>query len=240
MSDNSLVPSIPAANPAANPAATPAAAPAATPAADTAPAAIVRRACAEDAASFLVFMLGLSALSTRQRFRGAAVAPMSMSMATQLCTVDGARHQAWLAWGSHGDSVAVVGEARFEVSVCGRNAKLAIAVADDWQGRGVGRALMNELLTAARAAGVSDLHGEVLNDNLRMQAFMRRHGFDIDTFEGGNAVRMTRILGAHSLNAHSLNAHSPSPTAARPMGWLRSTLADFSTRRMRPARTHAD
>ncbi len=229
MSVNSLVPIIPAATPAA----TPAAAPAAAPAADTAPAAIVRRACAEDAASFLVFMLGLSALSTRQRFRGAAVAPMSM--ATQLCTVDGARHQAWLAWGSHCDSAAVVGEARFEVSVCGRNAKLAIAVADDWQGRGVGRALMDELLTAARAAGLSDLHGEVLNDNLRMQAFMRRHGFDIDTFEGGNAVRMTRILGAHSLNAHSL-----SPSAARPLGWLRSTLADFSTRRMRPARTHAD
>jgi len=162
------------------------------PIAVTAPS--LRRACAKDATALSAFFRGLSANSRRLRFHGGCVAT-TPAMALRLCAVDGRGHQAWLAWVGNGDDAVVVGEARFVVSACGRSAELAIAVADDWQGRGVAQALMRQLLDAARAAGVSDLYGEVLDDNLRMQAFMRGLGFEVDLFARSNPLRMSRDLG---------------------------------------------
>jgi RimJ/RimL family protein N-acetyltransferase len=47
-------------------------------------------------------------------------------------------------------------------------AEFAIAVADDWQGRGVGTALLNELSERAREEGVRRFSAIVLSDNHRM------------------------------------------------------------------------
>ena len=55
---------------------------------------------------------------------------------------------------------------------------LGITVRSDWQGRGVGHALMDALLDYAdRWAGVLRLELTVYADNLRAQALYRRHGF---------------------------------------------------------------
>ncbi len=157
------------------------------------PALSLRRACAADAAALSAFLQRLSVRSRRLRFHGACAAA-SPSLAQKLCAVDGVRHQAWLAWAGDGDAAVLVGEARFVVSACGQSAELAIAVADAWQGQGVAPALMQQLLAAAAAAGVFNLYGDVLDQNPRMQAFMRRHGFEADLFARGDVLRMTRDL----------------------------------------------
>jgi GNAT superfamily N-acetyltransferase len=163
------------------------------------PTAQLRPARADDAAAVRGFLQGLSAASRRQRFHG-HINPQSPTLALQLCRVDGVRHQAWLAWVGAGDHAQVVGEARF---VCSADAdagpgaaELAMVVADDWQGSGLADALMGQLLQAAAMAGVRRLYGEVLDSNVRMQAFLRRHGFEADAFAGGDGLRMARAPAA--------------------------------------------
>lgn len=163
------------------------------------PMATLRAARAADAAAISGFLQGLSAATRRLRFHGSCN-PRSAALALQLCQVDGVRHQAWLAWVGQGEDAVVVGEARF---VCAADAdagpaaaELAITVADDWQGRGVADALMRQVLAAAAMAGVHYLYGDVLDGNVRMQAFMRRHGFEADLFARGEVLRMSRAPAA--------------------------------------------
>lgn len=162
-------------------------------------AASLRPARAEDAAAVGSFLQGLSAASRRQRFHGHCN-PKSAALALGLCRVDGVRHQAWLAWAGQGDDAVVVGEARFvrgsDAEGASGAAELAIMVADGWQGTGLADALMAHLLQAAAAAGVNMLYGEVLDSNVRMQAFMRRHGFEADPFACGEVLRMARAPAA--------------------------------------------
>ena len=76
---------------------------------------------------------------------------------------------------STGDAVAVVRyvEVPGEPSV----AEIAATVADDWQGVGLGRALLGQLTARAREEGYSTLRANVLADNKRAIAMLLRAGF---------------------------------------------------------------
>ncbi|HZQ16836.1 MAG TPA: GNAT family N-acetyltransferase [Gaiellaceae bacterium] len=56
----------------------------------------------------------------------------------------------------------------------GESAEVAFAVADDWQGRGVGRVLVDRLAADARAAGIRRFTATVTGDNPRSAALLRR------------------------------------------------------------------
>jgi GNAT superfamily N-acetyltransferase len=56
----------------------------------------------------------------------------------------------------------------------GTSAEVACAVADEYQGRGVGRTLLEELSTLARAAGITELRATVVGDNPRMVSLLTR------------------------------------------------------------------
>lgn len=58
----------------------------------------------------------------------------------------------------------------------GVTAEFAIVVADDWQGVGLGAALMRRLMAFARRNGVRLLFGDVLADNAPMLALIQRLG----------------------------------------------------------------
>jgi acetyltransferase len=58
-----------------------------------------------------------------------------------------------------------------------RKAEFALVVGDPWQGKGVGRRLMQRCLDAARDYGVETLRGEVLAENSEMLALCRSLGF---------------------------------------------------------------
>lgn len=53
----------------------------------------------------------------------------------------------------------------------------AVAVADAWQGKGIGRRLIRRLVESARQAGLRVLRGDVLSENRRMLALLRDAGF---------------------------------------------------------------
>jgi acetyltransferase len=76
-----------------------------------------------------------------------------------------------------GGGRAFAGVARYHENPDRISAEYAIVVHDDWQNQGVGRALMQRLIAAARRKGLARLEGAVLAENARMLAFVRSLGF---------------------------------------------------------------
>lgn len=121
-----------------------------------------------DAEAERAFFNGLSLDSRHQRFH-VGMAAIGPGLLRQLVETDPQRHVALVAE-SEG---RVVADARYVIEA-GRPeaAEFAIAVADAWQGLGLGRALLEELQRRARAQGLSELYGDVLPDNHRMRSLL--------------------------------------------------------------------
>ena len=66
---------------------------------------------------------------------------------------------------------------RYAPNADGETAEFALAVADDWQGKGLGHALLERLCDAARAAGYRALYGHILDANREMLELARHLGF---------------------------------------------------------------
>jgi GNAT superfamily N-acetyltransferase len=102
-----------------------------------------------------------------------------------LTEVDHRRHEAVIAF-----DVATgqaVGTARYvRDSYDQRIAEPAVTVVDEWQGRGLGRALLERLVSHARAQGVQEFRATVLADNEPMLQLLRRSA-EIEELEVGQA-----------------------------------------------------
>jgi len=122
------------------------------------------------------FLLELSDAARRHRFHGAVNACSSGLLRLMTCA-DGTRHVAWVVVTLDADGQRLLGEARFVVDADGREAEIAMAVADDCCGRGIADRLVRTLMAAAAARGVRRLRAEVELSNRRMRDFVRRHGF---------------------------------------------------------------
>ncbi|HEX7055469.1 MAG TPA: bifunctional acetate--CoA ligase family protein/GNAT family N-acetyltransferase [Burkholderiales bacterium] len=88
---------------------------------------------------------------------------------------------------------AFVGVGRYSPNADGETAEFALAVADAWQGKGIGRRLLERLCAAARAAGYRALFGHILEANHEMLDLARRLGF-VEHSRGGVEVTVVRRL----------------------------------------------
>jgi acetyltransferase len=52
-------------------------------------------------------------------------------------------------------------------------------IADAWQGRGIGRRLLEKLIAVARNRGIGRIYGDVLATNAGMLALARQLGFNL-------------------------------------------------------------
>jgi GNAT superfamily N-acetyltransferase len=75
-------------------------------------------------------------------------------------------------------------------------AEIACAVADEWQGRGVGTALLEQLSADARAAGITRLRAFITAENSRSLAVLRRVATVIETRIAGCEVEVVAIPAA--------------------------------------------
>jgi GNAT superfamily N-acetyltransferase len=73
-------------------------------------------------------------------------------------------------------------------------AEVAFAVVDDYQGQGIGAALLYHLATLARAAALKELIAEVLPDNLPMLKVFKKSGLSLNTRRDGQTVHITLQL----------------------------------------------
>lgn len=82
-----------------------------------------------------------------------------------------------------------IGVARYVLRQDNRTCEFALSVADAWQHRGIGRALMLNLIDNAAAAGIETMIGDVLASNAPMLHFMRALGFAVEPSPEGVEIR---------------------------------------------------
>lgn len=147
--------------------------------------AVLRPVQAHDAAGEAAFIDRLSPQSRRLRFHG-AVNRLPAATLAAMTSVDPHRQVAFVAkgWSPDGRS-EIVADARFVCDACDDgaacdHAEFALAVADDWQGVGLGRLLLQHLLWAARLRGLHHLRGSVLADNTAMRGLIGRMGGQLE------------------------------------------------------------
>jgi RimJ/RimL family protein N-acetyltransferase len=119
---------------------------------------------------------GFERLSPESRYRRFlhSVKRLTEADLAYFTEVDHHDHEALVAVDPHGTEL--VGVARYVRLDEPDTAEVAIAVLDDWQGRGVGTLLMHELTNRARAAGVRRFAATCLADNATVIDLLRRLG----------------------------------------------------------------
>jgi RimJ/RimL family protein N-acetyltransferase len=106
--------------------------------------------------------------------------------------VDFVNHVALVAVIDGSDESAIIGGGRYIVTQPG-TAELAFAIVDEYQGHGVGTALLRHLVLIARDSGLQQLVAEVLPENLPMLTLFRKFGFSTAR-SGGEAVHVALDL----------------------------------------------
>ena len=120
---------------------------------------------------------GLSARSRYLRFT-APIPCIGESLLNQMMDVDEDHHVAYAALTP--DETAIVGVARF-IRTAGdpQAAEIAIAVADDWQGGGLGSALLAKVVERARDANLNRLNATTISENRAATRLVGRIGFSL-------------------------------------------------------------
>jgi acetyltransferase len=126
----------------------------------------------QDAGAFRAFVERLSPESRYERFQY-VVKEVSPALLRLLVEADPRTHVALVAL----HEGKVVGEARYVRADGG--AEFALAVADGWRRRGVGKRLLEALIASARRGGLKRLDGEVLAWNQAMLGFVEQAGFRV-------------------------------------------------------------
>jgi GNAT superfamily N-acetyltransferase len=87
----------------------------------------------------------------------------------------------------------IAGGGRYVVVQPGK-AEVAFAVVDQYQGQGIGAALMRHLAAITRGAGLEELIAEVLPDNLPMLKVFQRGGLHLNVQQEPQVVHVALRL----------------------------------------------
>ena len=149
----------------------------------------------EDAEIEREFVRRLSPQSRYFRFMQ-VVSELTPTMLVRFTQIDYDREMALIAViekeGAEDGGELQVGVARYTVNPDQHSCEFALTVADDWQGRGIGSQLMNDLMDVARSRGLSEIQGEVLAENHNMISLMQRLDFSIRTDPEDAGLRRVR------------------------------------------------
>jgi GNAT superfamily N-acetyltransferase len=130
-----------------------------------------------------------SAQSLYRRFFGAK-RHFSESEKAFFLHIDFVNHVALVAVAEDAGQRFIVGGGRYVVARLG-TAEVAFAVIDDYQGQGIGGALMRHLALLARAAGIEELIAEVLPENIPMLKVFQKSGLGLQTKHRAGVVHVT-------------------------------------------------
>jgi GNAT superfamily N-acetyltransferase len=122
------------------------------------------------------FIDGLSPESRHFRFLCTIGHPTEALLDT-LTHVDQVHKVAFAAVVPEGAHERIVGVSRYTTDRDPRYAECAVTVADEWQDKGLGTALMRHLIDVAKARGVTHLRSVDSADNLHMRDLARFLGF---------------------------------------------------------------
>jgi len=152
---------------------------------------VVRPVRPEDADAQQVFVRSLSTTSRVMRFH-VGIHELAPDQLRAMTNVDRQRHVA-LVVQHGGPDGPIVADARYVLDDDDdTSAEFALAVADEWQGHGLGRHLLARLVGHARGRGLKRLYGDVLHENRRMIALAREAGGRFVRVPGD--ARLTRAV----------------------------------------------
>ncbi len=150
---------------------------------------LVRPMRPEDAEMEQDFVRRLSPQSKYFRFMQ-SIRELTPDMLVRFTQPDYDREMALIAVVTEADRRREVGVARYAINPDGQSCEFALAVSDEWQHRGIGSRLMEQLMEAARERRLRLMIGEVLAENRPMLALCRDLGFDIGISPEDPAIRI--------------------------------------------------
>jgi RimJ/RimL family protein N-acetyltransferase len=107
--------------------------------------------------------------------------------------IDFVSHVALVVLAEEGGRPVIVGGGRYIVLEPGR-AEVAFALIDEYQGHGIGTALMRHLAAIARDAGLKELIAEVLPENTAMLNVFKKSGLQPTTKREAGIMHVTLQL----------------------------------------------
>ena len=109
---------------------------------------------------------------------------LTKAEADYLANVDFAKRFAIVAEVKERRRKRIVGVGRFDINEPGV-AEAAVVVRDDYQGVGLGSALLTRMREIGRGAGLEAFTAEVLAENTRMLDLLRRNGLELEPAQSG-------------------------------------------------------
>ncbi len=155
------------------------------------------------------FDQNLSQQSRYNRFLGGGVKP-TPEWLEKLVRVDFSRDMALIATVTIEDRETQIGVVRYVRLKDGVSCEFALAVADTWQGCGVGRQLMQQLIECAGASGILRIEGDVFSSNRPMLGLASRLGFRILAHPDGAQLKRVSM----QLRPESRLSAAPQPEAS--------------------------
>jgi len=149
----------------------------------------VRPVSPDDDHRLLIFFRSLSERSRALRFFSPTTDVFLMGEARREADVDYVKTFGLLA--TTGLEERVVGHALYVVPLGGDRADLGIAIAEDFQGRGLGTLLLGQLAEVAAVNGIRVFVAEMLPENHRMLEVLRESGFPVEVRAEPGQIRMT-------------------------------------------------
>jgi acetyltransferase len=134
------------------------------------------------------FVHKLSQETRYNRFLGGGVA-LTPEWLQKLTRIDFSRDMALIATVTIEGAEAAIGVARYVRLEDALTCEFAIAIADLWQGCGIGRKLLAKLADSARSHGIRKIIGDVLATNTPMLSLARSQGCRIESHPDGGELR---------------------------------------------------
>jgi len=150
----------------------------------------------EDVDIETAFVQGLSAETRANRLLGGAI-KVTREYIERLTQVDYARDMALAATVMLEGHEMLIGVARYALEPGGRACEFALVIADAWQGRGIGRRMLQKLIAVGATRGVTRLYGDTLATNRAMLGLAKAVGFTLGRHpEEPHLTRVTLDLPA--------------------------------------------
>ena len=137
---------------------------------------LIRPIGPQDAAAEKAFIESLSLHSRRSRFLGQIAHP-SDALIQQLTDIDYVNDVALVAIVPEGEHDKIVGVSRYAVDASRKECECAVVVADAWQGKGLGTALMECLKAVAIERGLTSMRSVDMAENWEMRRLVKALGF---------------------------------------------------------------
>ncbi len=109
----------------------------------------------------------------------------------KLVNLDYEQNMGLLAVHRHGDRDEILGMCRYDVDPATRLADIAFVIVDDWQGKGLGSALMRRMVDIASSRGLRGFTADVMTVNKPMIRVFQNTGLEMTTVREEGEIHLT-------------------------------------------------